>query len=69
MQWGASPLEDNLPTDTYHYQFTVCTGVRKNAGTTSKVSFIMSGDDADTGVRRLADGKRKVGIYLHNVLV
>ena len=61
-QWGATPLEDNLPTDTYHYQITVNTGVRKNAGTKSKVNFILSGDEGDTGCRRLTDGKRKVGI-------
>ena len=59
-QWGASPLEDNLPTDSYHYQLTVYTGVKKKAGTRSRISFIMSGDNADTGVRRLYDGKRKV---------
>ena len=60
MQWGAMPLEDNLPTDNYHYQVAVYTGVRKNAGTDSRIRFIMSGDEADTGVRRLYDGKRKV---------
>ena len=59
-QWGATPLEDNLPTDTYHYQMTVCTGTKKTACTTSKISFILSGDDTDTGARRLYDGKRKV---------
>jgi len=60
MQWGASPLEDNVPTDTYHYQLAVYTGVRKGSGTKSKPSLILSGDFADTGVRRLFDGKRKV---------
>ena len=60
LQWGAMPLEDNLPTDNYHYQVAVYTGVRKNAGTDSRIRFIMSGDEADTGVRRLYDGKRKV---------
>ena len=59
-QWCAQPLEDNLPTDNYHYQITVQTAVKKNAGTKSKVSFVMSGDNTDTGVRRLDDGKRKV---------
>ncbi|XP_013393280.1 uncharacterized protein LOC106161002 [Lingula anatina] len=59
LKWEATPLEDNLPTDNYHYQITVTTGMRKKAGTTSKVSFILSGDDGDTGVRRLGDGKRK----------
>ena len=59
-QWGATPLEDNLPSDNYHYQMTVQTGVRKNASTTSKVSFIVSGENGDSGVRRLYDGHRKV---------
>ncbi|XP_055955042.1 uncharacterized protein LOC126809611 [Patella vulgata] len=59
LKWGAMPLADNLPTDNYHYQIAVQTGMRKNAGTESKVSFILSGDDADTGVRRLWDEKRK----------
>lgn len=60
LQWGAIPLEDNLPSDKYHYQLAVYTGIRKNAGTDSQVRFILSGDEADTGVRRLYDGKRKV---------
>ncbi|ESP04060.1 hypothetical protein LOTGIDRAFT_73820, partial [Lottia gigantea] len=59
LKWGALPLSDNLPTDNYHYQMTIQTGMRKNAGTESKISFILSGDDADTGVRRLWDEKRK----------
>jgi len=49
-----------VPTDTYHYQLAVYTGVRKGAGTKSKPSFILSGDYADTGVRKLYDGKRQV---------
>ncbi|CAL1530711.1 unnamed protein product, partial [Lymnaea stagnalis] len=61
VKWGAVPLEDNLPTDTYHYQVTVQTGMKKNAGTDSQVRFIVSGEDGDSGVRRLAvaDGHRK----------
>ena len=60
LQWGASPLEDNLPTDDYHYQLSVTTGMKKNGGTASNISFIISGETCDTGVRRLFDGKRKV---------
>ncbi|KAK7506559.1 hypothetical protein BaRGS_00002034, partial [Batillaria attramentaria] len=59
VKWGAMPLEDNLPSDNYHYQLAVYTGIRKNAGTDSHVRFILSGEDCDTGVRHLADGKRK----------
>ena len=58
-------MEDNLPSDKYHYQMTVYTGTKKQAGTTSKISFILSGDECDTGVRRLFDGKRKV----HSILL
>ena len=57
-------MEDNLPSDKYHYQMTVYTGTKKQAGTTSKISFILSGDECDTGVRRLFDGKRKVNISI-----
>jgi len=60
VQWGATPLEDNVPSDSYYYQLSVYTGVRKGSGTKSKPSLILSGDYADTGVRRLFDGKRKV---------
>ncbi|KAL5018218.1 hypothetical protein ScPMuIL_003940 [Solemya velum] len=59
LKWGASPFEDNLPTDTYHYQVTVQTGVRKKAGTESNISIVVSGEFSDSGVRRLYDGKRK----------
>ena len=57
-KWAAHPLEDNLPTDNYHYLVTVNTGAKKNAGTASKVRFVLTGEFADTGVRKLADGKR-----------
>ncbi|XP_052262941.1 uncharacterized protein LOC127866462 [Dreissena polymorpha] len=58
IKWGATPLEDNLPTDNYHYQLSVYTGMKKDAATKSNVSFIISGEERDTGVRRLFDGKR-----------
>jgi hypothetical protein len=61
-QWGATPLEENLPTDQYFYQMTVHTGMRNNAGTKSNISFILAGDIADSGVRALTDGKRKVTV-------
>lgn len=49
---------------------TVQTGVRKNASTTSKVSFIVSGENGDSGVRRLYDGHRKVAkAHLTNNLI
>nr|KAG5695087.1 hypothetical protein BaRGS_015063 [Batillaria attramentaria] len=54
-KWGATPLADNLATDKYFYRMTVFTGMRTGAGTRSNVSFVLSGDHTDTGVRRLAD--------------
>ncbi|WAQ97255.1 PK1L2-like protein [Mya arenaria] len=59
IKWGATPLEDNLPTDNYHYQVSVYTGMKKNSGTKSSISFILSGEVHDTGVRRMFDGKRQ----------
>ncbi|CAF1487008.1 unnamed protein product [Rotaria magnacalcarata] len=57
IKWTASPLMDNLPIDTYHYLITVHTGVGKEAGSTSNISFVMSGESSDSGVRKLSDGK------------
>ena len=66
-QWTAAPLMDNLPIDTYYYLMTVHTGVGKEAGTTSNISFVMSGESADSGVRRLSDGKIQVSFY--NIII
>lgn len=60
LKWGATPLADNLPTDNYYYLISVQTGVGKDTGTTSKIGFVLSGDLADSGVRKLSDDKRKV---------
>ncbi|CAF0709342.1 unnamed protein product [Brachionus calyciflorus] len=59
VKWGATPLADNLPVDNYFYLVSVQTGVGKSTGTTSKVGFVLSGDQADSGVRKLSDDKRK----------
>lgn len=64
VKWGATPLADNLPTDTYYYLVSVQTGFGKDTGTTSKVGFVLSGDIYDSGVRRLSDDKRKVFLQL-----
>ena len=64
LQWSVSPLADNIVSERYYYQFTVYTGMRKGAGTGSKVYFVLSGDEADTGVRELADPKRKVFLLI-----
>ncbi|XP_070581220.1 polycystin family receptor for egg jelly-like isoform X2 [Ptychodera flava] len=57
---GITPLLDNDPNDKYLYEIIVLTGRRKNAGTNSKVNFILSGDDDETEVRAFEDDKRKL---------
>ncbi|CAF3607443.1 unnamed protein product [Adineta steineri] len=57
---GVTPLPDNILNDKYYYQIIVFTGLRKDAGTESKVHFIISGDDEETGVRTFEDPHRKV---------
>ena len=54
------PLNDNTILDTYHYEITVVTGMRKGAGTKSKVFLVLFGSEGDTEVRALDDGRRKV---------
>ncbi|CAF0819785.1 unnamed protein product, partial [Didymodactylos carnosus] len=39
----------------------------KDAGTTSNVSFIISGETADSGVRKLSDGKQKVSGFQYQL--
>ncbi|CAF3507643.1 unnamed protein product [Rotaria sordida] len=56
---GVTPLPDNLISDKYYYQIIVFTGFRKDAGTNSKVHFVISGDD-ETGVRTFEDPHRKI---------
>ncbi|KAK3095491.1 hypothetical protein FSP39_015311 [Pinctada imbricata] len=57
---GSTPLPDNDPRDKYLYELTIFTGSRKNAGTTAKISFILTGDQQETPPRYLADEKRPV---------
>ncbi|XP_072044193.1 polycystin-1-like isoform X2 [Amphiura filiformis] len=57
---GVTPLPDNNPKDKYYYEMVVCTGQRRDAGTESKVSFILSGDQDETDVRTLEDNMRPV---------
>lgn len=53
-------MVDNLGVDIFHYLITVHTGIGKDAGTTSKISFVISGEMGDSGVRKLTDGKIQV---------
>ena len=57
---GVTPLPDNHKCDEYFYQIIVFTGQRKEAGTKSKVHFVLSGDDDGTQIRTLADPHRKI---------
>ncbi len=44
-------MEDNKPEDKYMYEITVETGPLANHATTSKIQFILSGSDCDSGIR------------------
>ena len=59
-QWGVLPLADNNPSHTNFYKVSVFTGMRRGAGTKSDICFIMTGDGADSGVRKLEDKKKRV---------
>ncbi|XP_021356998.1 polycystic kidney disease protein 1-like 2 [Mizuhopecten yessoensis] len=59
VKWGVTPLMDNNIDDTYYYMVTVYTGMRRDAGTTSRIGFVVSGSEADTGIRELYDGVRR----------
>ncbi|CAH1773828.1 unnamed protein product [Owenia fusiformis] len=58
LRWGVTLLKDNDPDEHYFYIINVYTGMRRGAGTKSKISFILAGQDEDTGVRQLDDGLR-----------
>ncbi|GFS42903.1 polycystic kidney disease protein 1-like 2 [Trichonephila inaurata madagascariensis] len=57
---GATPLPDNDMQDKYFYEILVQTGYQFNAGTKSKVNFIISGEDDETDVRTFADDQRPI---------
>lgn len=57
---GSTPLPDNHPGARYLYEILVYTGDNDEAATDSKVSFIISGEDDETGVRTLTDPFRPV---------
>ena len=54
-------LCDSEMTDSYFYLISVQTGLRRESGTASGVSFILGAEHGDTGVRVLSDGFTKVG--------
>ncbi len=57
---GVTPLPDNHQSDQYFYQIIVFTGHRKDAGTKSKVHFILAGDNDETQVRTFTDLHRPI---------
>ncbi|CAF1545398.1 unnamed protein product, partial [Adineta steineri] len=57
---GVTPLADNNKSDHYYYQILVFTGQRTNAGTDSKVYFVLSGENDQTHTRLFADPHRKL---------
>ncbi|KAF8772030.1 Polycystic kidney disease protein 1-like 2 [Argiope bruennichi] len=57
---GATPLPDNDIQDKYFYEILVQTGYQFNAGTKSKICFIISGEDDETDVRVFADDQRPI---------
>ena len=62
-QFGVTPLVDNFVDDTYYYLVTVYTGMKRGAGTKSRIGFIVHGKDEDTGIRELSDGLRSVSLF------
>ncbi|KAI8494931.1 hypothetical protein Bbelb_275360 [Branchiostoma belcheri] len=58
IKWGTLPLVDNAKNDRYFYKLDIYTGMRPGAGTKSRVNFILSGEEGDSGVRIVDDGKR-----------
>ncbi|XP_071965421.1 uncharacterized protein [Antedon mediterranea] len=57
---GVTPLKDNDPRDKIKYEITVFTGVKKRAGTSATVSFMIAGEEGETGIRVFQDEKRKI---------
>ena len=51
LQLGVTPLPDNLANDKYYYQIIVFTGLRRDAGTTSKVMLYLVHEDVRNSLR------------------
>ena len=63
-QWLVLPLSDNYDEDEFQYELHVHTGFARGSGTKSNVFFRLSGTEADTGSRKMADGVREVTNHL-----
>uniref|UniRef100_K1RVM6 Polycystic kidney disease protein 1-like 2 n=1 Tax=Magallana gigas TaxID=29159 RepID=K1RVM6_MAGGI len=58
-RWSVSFLSDHDADDSYFYKITVFTGLRRHAGTTSNIFFVLSGSQDDSRTRSLHGGVRK----------
>ncbi|WAR15291.1 PKD2-like protein, partial [Mya arenaria] len=59
LKWGVTPLRDNTLGDSNYYLIKIMTGMRRGAGTTSRIAFVLTGAEDDTGPREMFDGIRK----------
>ncbi|XP_060073681.1 polycystin-1-like protein 2 [Ylistrum balloti] len=57
LKWTTHFLSDTDRYDSYFYVINVTTGLRSQSGTKSNVSFVVAGENSDSGVRILSDGK------------
>ncbi|CAF1250371.1 unnamed protein product [Adineta steineri] len=57
---GVTPLSDNYSTDQYFYQILVFTGHQANAGTNSKIHFVLAGEEDEIAVPTFSDSHRKI---------
>ena len=62
-------MKDNHPEDTYMYEILIETGPLASHSTTSKVEFILSGEDDDTDVRCFNDEERYDGSNINICLI
>ena len=56
---GAFPLPDNKTANKYLYEIMLFTGHKADATTDSTVSFVLTGDDYDSGTRTFGKPKRR----------
>ncbi|XP_060605764.1 uncharacterized protein LOC132758227, partial [Ruditapes philippinarum] len=59
LKWGITPLRDNTINEINYYIIKVFTGMRRGAGTKSRVAFVLTGSNGSTRPRELYDGVRE----------
>ncbi|XP_077998217.1 polycystin-1-like protein 2 [Glandiceps talaboti] len=67
IEWLSPSLFGNKTEDNYLYQISVYTGLRPNAGTTGDVSFEITGEQGQSGVKFLKDKERIVKLSTGSV--